>query len=175
LFARVQAKNGAGLISEWSDWSDGISIRYPDLADSKVVDNLDAEKMENGPPSPGDTSKINQELNQETNDVQQIGNPVATSFEIPNSYVLSQNYPNPFNAATTISYQLLEDARVLIKIYNARGEEIRTLVDEFKTAAYYSVQWNGRDNYGNPVASGVYLYRIFAGNHVYARKMVFVE
>lgn len=175
LFARVQAKNGAGLIGEWSGWSDGISIRYPDLTDSKVTDNLDAEKMENGPPLPGDTSKIDQKLHQKTNDFQQISNLEATSVEIPNSFVLSQNYPNPFNAATTINYQLPEDARVLIKIYNARGEEIRALVEEFKTAAYYSVQWNGRDNYGNPVSSGVYLYRIVAGNHVDTKKMVFVE
>jgi flagellar hook assembly protein FlgD len=143
--------------------------------DSKVTDNLDAENMENVNRSPGDTSNIDQELNQETNDFQQTGDLESTWFEIPNSYVLSQNYPNPFNSATTINYQLPEDVHVLIKIYNARGEEIRTLVDEYKTASYYSVQWNGRDNYGNEVSSGIYLYRIFAGNHVYTRKMVFVE
>jgi len=93
----------------------------------------------------------------------------------PKYYVLNQNFPNPFNPTTSISYQLAEDTHVSIKIYNGLGQEIKTLVDENKTAASYSIYWDGRDNLGNPVVSGVYLYQIHAGNYFCCKKLILMK
>lgn len=81
---------------------------------------------------------------------------------LPETYALSQNYPNPFNPATTIEYDLPEAASVRITVYNLLGQEVRTLVSEPMPAGYHSVRWNGRNDDGRPVASGMYLYRIQA-------------
>jgi len=72
------------------------------------------------------------------------------------------SYPNPFNPFTTISYQLVEDADVILMVYDVMGRRVALLVEERKSAGYHSVRWNGRDDSGNTVASGVYLYRFSA-------------
>jgi hypothetical protein len=77
---------------------------------------------------------------------------------LPRSFALNQNYPNPFNPSTSISYQLAEQAQVSIKIHNIRGQMVKKLVDEVKEAGEYSVQWDGRDEIGQKVSSGIYLY-----------------
>jgi hypothetical protein len=79
---------------------------------------------------------------------------VAKKFE------LYQNYPNPFNPITTIKYDLPEHTRVVLKIYNALGQEVKTLLNEFQTPGIKSVAWNGTDDAGQSVSSGVYFYRI---------------
>jgi hypothetical protein len=71
-------------------------------------------------------------------------------------------YPNPFNPSTTLSYQLPQDAAVRLEVYDMIGRKVRSLVDESKSAGYYRVVWNGRDETGRDVASGVYLYRFSA-------------
>lgn len=178
VYAKVQAKNGAGLIGDWSEWSDGITIRFPDSTDSKVTEGLDTENMPDRKSLLGEDSDNSQEVSPETNNSERDGHLIgieSESNEVPNSFQLSQNYPNPFNSSTAVNYQLSEDSHVLIKIYNARGQEIKSLVDEYKTAGYYTVQWNGRDNYNNQVGSGIYLYRIYAGNHIYTKKMAILK
>jgi hypothetical protein len=77
---------------------------------------------------------------------------------LPRSFTLNQNYPNPFNPSTSISYQLAEKAQVSIKIHNIRGQMVKKLVDGVKEAGEYSVQWDGRDEIGMKVSSGIYLY-----------------
>jgi hypothetical protein len=77
---------------------------------------------------------------------------------LPRSFALNQNYPNPFNPSTSISYQLAEQAQVSIKIHNIRGQMVKKLVDGTKEAGEYSVQWDGRDEIGQKVSSGIYLY-----------------
>ncbi|MDW7679057.1 MAG: Ig-like domain-containing protein [bacterium] len=93
----------------------------------------------------------------------------------PEKYDLQQNYPNPFNSRTVIHYQLPEQSRVEIRIYNILGQEVKTLVDDIKQAGYHSVMWNGLDKYDNQVTSGVYYYRIVGNNFVQTRKMVFLK
>ncbi len=174
LFARVQAKNGAGLIGDWSGWSNGITIISLDSAESIITKGLDSEKMSDRKSTIEEASDNSEEISPEANNSKgdaELHGIESVSIEVPNSFELSQNYPNPFNSSTVINYQLPEDCHVLIKIYNAQGQEIKTLVDEYKTAAYYTVQWNGRDNDDNPVASGIYLYRIYAGNYFRTQKM----
>lgn len=95
---------------------------------------------------------------------------------IPGQYFLSQNYPNPFNPVTHFSYQLPVQNNVTIKIYNLRGEAVKTLVNTInKKAGSYRVQWDGTDYLGLRVTSGIYLCRIKAGNFCQVRKMLMVK
>jgi hypothetical protein len=82
--------------------------------------------------------------------------------EIPSTYELRNNYPNPFNPSTTIQYDLPYQSLVTLKIYSILGQEVRTLVNDIQNASYHRIQWNGRDNSGLQVSSGVYFYRINA-------------
>lgn len=81
--------------------------------------------------------------------------------EIPTEYKVG-NFPNPFNPSTTISYQLVEEASVTLEIYDVMGRKISSLLQEQKQAGYYTARWEGKDNSGNQVATGVYLYRFTA-------------
>lgn len=83
---------------------------------------------------------------------------------VPESFSLSQNYPNPFNPETAIKYQISRSAEVTLRIYNLLGQEVRTLVNKQQAAGAYTVQWDGKDNAGRQVASGIYIYRLKAGN-----------
>lgn len=93
----------------------------------------------------------------------------------PGEFHLQQNFPNPFNPATTIRFRLDGGARVQLKVYNMLGQEVRTLVHQTLSAGEHSVVWDGRDNSGITVASGVYIYRLTNGLSASARKMVFMK
>ncbi|MGH7455157.1 MAG: FlgD immunoglobulin-like domain containing protein, partial [bacterium] len=80
----------------------------------------------------------------------------------PSTYALFQNYPNPFNPSTEIRFQLPEASHVTVRIFNALGQEIRRLEDRQYEAGVHSVRWDGKDNAGNAVSSGVYLYQLQA-------------
>ncbi|OGB70088.1 MAG: hypothetical protein A2Y94_01965 [Caldithrix sp. RBG_13_44_9] len=95
--------------------------------------------------------------------------------EMPDRFELFQNYPNPFNPSTLISWQLIVDGEVQLKIFNLLGQEIRTLVNERQEAGSHTVVWDGRNDAGDPMASGIYLYRIQAGELVSIRKMVLLK
>lgn len=88
---------------------------------------------------------------------------------------LYQNYPNPFNPTTTIEYSLAEGCDVILKIYSLSGKLIRTLVNEYQSAGYYSITWYGDNEVGQEIASGVYFYRIKAGDLVSTKKMVVLK
>lgn len=98
---------------------------------------------------------------------------------LPREFDLKQNYPNPFNPQTTIHYAVpvLEGGsrRVLIEIYNVAGQRIRTLVDDEPAPGEYAIVWDGRDDAGAPVGSGLYVYRMRAHNFVTTRKMIFLK
>ncbi|MCE5273128.1 T9SS type A sorting domain-containing protein [bacterium] len=98
---------------------------------------------------------------------------------LPKAFALAQNYPNPFNPSTTISYDIpdskVEGVGVELKVYNLRGQLIRSLVNEVKQPGQYVIQWNGRDEKGDMVSSGVYFYRIKAGDFTTTRKMVLLK
>ena len=86
-----------------------------------------------------------------------------------------KNSPNPFNDRTVISYTLPSDAKVTLTIYNVRGQKVKTLVDEFQTAGAKRVIWDGTNKNGEKVASGVYFYRLEAGNIKATKRMVLVK
>ena len=98
-----------------------------------------------------------------------------SKLTLPTSYTVSQNYPNPFNPSTSIQYALPKSSMVSIKVYNMLGQEVRTLTSEVKQAGYYSVQWNGDNNLGQPVSSGIYIYRVTAGQYFKTMKMVLLK
>jgi hypothetical protein len=98
-----------------------------------------------------------------------------TSSDVPKTYDLAQNYPNPFNPTTTIRYQLPERTHVRLAIYNVMGQRVRVLVDEPKPIGRYKVMWDGRNDAGEVVASGVYFYRMQAGTFTTTRKLVFLK
>jgi len=87
---------------------------------------------------------------------------VVVRPSLPASYVLSQNYPNPFNPSTTIGYALPEESMVRLRVYDLRGGLVRTLRDRITEAGYYQATWDGRDDRGIEVSSGVYVYRLEA-------------
>lgn len=74
--------------------------------------------------------------------------------------VLFQNYPNPSNPTTNISYRISATGKVSLKVFNILGQEVKTLVDEYKEAGHFTIHWDGSNNRGREVASGVYIYRI---------------
>jgi len=94
----------------------------------------------------------------------------------PKDYKLSQNYPNPFNPTTTINYYLPLDKEVTIKIYNSLGQEVKTLLNSVKKAAgNHTVEWNGTDNVGNAVSSGMYIYSLEAGSVKLSKTMTLLK
>jgi len=89
---------------------------------------------------------------------------------IPNSFGLNQNYPNPFNPVTTIKYELPRESKTTLKVFNALGQEIATLVDEQKQPGRYEVQWNAEN-----FPSGVYFCRLQAGSFAQAKTLVVIK
>jgi len=88
---------------------------------------------------------------------------------------LVQNFPNPFNPTTTIAFSLAGRSHVVLAIYDVRGALVRTLVNETRTAGDYRIEWDGRNNAGSSVSSGVYFYRLVAGTFQSTKKMVLLK
>ena len=93
----------------------------------------------------------------------------------PEKFALLQNYPNPGNPSTVISYSLAENSEVNLTIYNTLGQAVRTLVDGHQTANIYKVVWDGRDDSGKEVASGVYFYRLVAGKFSATKRLIVLK
>ena len=106
-----------------------------------------------------------------------LDNLSAVSVSLPKAFKLEQNHPNPFNPSTTISFQLPEGVgtRVTLKVYDLRGRVVRTLIDDIRAPGVHTAFWNGQDDSGRGVASGVYLYRLGAGDFSQTRKMVLLK
>ncbi len=101
-----------------------------------------------------------------------VDNPIPA----PTVYALDQNYPNPFNPTTSIHYQLPKTSAVSLVIYNMLGQPIRTLISgQQQEANYYSVTWDGTNDLGQAVSSGMYIYRLQAGDFVATKKMMFLK
>jgi len=101
-----------------------------------------------------------------------IGEVGTGTDSIPSGFRLSQNYPNPFNPETEIRFQSPKTTQVVMKIYNVNGQEIRSLLDKRLFAAgTYAVRWDGKDDHGHPVSSGVYFYQLKADEFSEVKKM----
>jgi hypothetical protein len=107
----------------------------------------------------------------------QITTPASVRIETrPDVYALQNNYPNPFNPETTIKYQLPEAGEVTLEIYNMLGQVVNTLVNDYQTAGRYVIQWDATNNNGQSLSSGVYFYRINAGEEFHSiKKMLLLK
>jgi len=104
-----------------------------------------------------------------------------STSETPSEFSLSQNFPNPFNSTTTIKYQIPSsgidgnNVRVRLEIYNMLGQRVKELVNEVQEPKDHKVEWDGRNDYGIPVASATYIYRLVAGNLIISKKMIYLK
>jgi hypothetical protein len=178
-----------------SDWSDKFIVEYKDDKQGKFTALL--YNLSNDPISPGEgsilslpvavsphvLSKIKLEIGEVVlADQNAVEIPVDDGkVSVPQAFELSQNYPNPFNPTTTIKYTLTslgngeESLPTTLKIYNILGEVVRTLVDEPKSAGVHYEVWDGKDDQGHQVASGIYFYRLRAGEFSETKKMVLLK
>lgn len=104
-----------------------------------------------------------------------IGTGIKSGKNHIDKFVLYSAYPNPFNPSTTIRYELSNSSRITLKVYNIIGETIKTLVDDFQSPGEKSVVWDGTNDQGKSVGSGVYLYQLQAGNEIKTKKMTLLK
>ena len=104
-------------------------------------------------------------------DITSVGTPPA----VPVVTMLEQNMPNPFNPATVIRFSILQPGRVVLRVYDVAGRPVRTLVDDVRGTDWYEVRWDGRDDYGHGVPSGVYLYKLTAPWYAETKKMLLIK
>jgi hypothetical protein len=113
--------------------------------------------------------------------------PIVVEVAAPKTFALEQNYPNPFwsgatspafgggNPTTQIRYQLPQAVQVSLTIYNMLGQKVRELINAQQPAGYHTAIWDGRDNAGRPVPTGVYHYRLQAGSFTVTKKMLMAK
>ena len=99
----------------------------------------------------------------------------VSSETLPNRFGLKQNYPNPFNPTTEIAFTLDQTADVNLSIYNMLGQKVRTLTNGSKNAGTHTLEWNGLDEMGQNVSTGIYLYRLTSGSKSITKKMAFMK
>ena len=109
-------------------------------------------------------------LMQTSTDVEDEQNPT-----LPAVFSISQNYPNPFNPQTIIEYSLPEVSHVNIAVFNILGQKVKVLKDEVEGVGYKMVTWDGKDESGSEVASGIYFYRIQAKDFAKCKKMLLLK
>jgi len=96
-------------------------------------------------------------------------------MNLPTEYRLLQNYPNPFNPETHIAFDIPENTKVTLAVYDLQGRQIRMLLYGEKSAGHHVMTWDSQDSYGNKVPSGVYIYRLIAGDYVSSNKMILLK
>ena len=106
---------------------------------------------------------------------QVITTDIPNGLLVPSVFALEQNYPNPFNPETSIHFTVPKMSRVTLAIYDILGRKIRTLLSETKAAGSYNVTWNGKNNQGQPLASGLYFYKLQAGEFSATKKMMLLK
>ncbi|MFH2055060.1 MAG: FlgD immunoglobulin-like domain containing protein, partial [bacterium] len=100
---------------------------------------------------------------------------ITGEAQLPTAFSLEQNYPNPFNPATTIRYTLRRSGDVQLDIFNVLGQQVRHLVVDNQPAGTHEIEWNGRDNGNRELPSGVYFYRLSAGEFTQSKKMLLLK
>ena len=107
--------------------------------------------------------------------------PVSVNLELNkdeeklDSYILFQNYPNPFNSQTQISFQVPKYSYISLKVFDLQGKKIVTLTETMYESGNYRINWNGKDNFGNPVSSGIYFYQLNTKELFYTKKLILIR
>jgi len=141
------------------------------LAQAAVVDSLVIHW-------PGGSASVlaNVAVNKVLEVTETIGTRVAdNTIAAPTTFALAQNYPNPFNPSTTIKYELPQQVEVKLEIYDLMGRRVRTLVNQRQQAGQYAITWDGRNEQGQAVASGTFIYQLRAGTFMQVRRMALVR
>ena len=94
---------------------------------------------------------------------------------LPSVYGLAQNYPNPFNPTTTIEYSIPQSGNVNLTIWNMAGQKVRTLVNESQAPSYYKIVWDGKNDMGQSVGTGMYFYKLVSGSYSKIQKMQLIK
>jgi hypothetical protein len=161
--------------------SDDFRNQHPD---AWVVTQLSRELRPSDPSlavwrfmywSDADTTGLNIYVDALTGDIVTGVEEPERSESLPRGFALEQNYPNPFNPGTTISYHLTQDGHVEMAVFNLLGQRVRVLADGFRQAGNYEVSWDGSDDFGHQVSSGIYLCRMKAGEFTQVKKMVLLR
>ena len=158
---------GTGTTDDWTSLLTGLSFDLP----------ASASRTEQFALFGVDTSQVSIDslarlINRIVTDVRDITTPTAS---LPKKFELGQNFPNPFNASTVIKFDLPQSSKVKLDIYNILGQKVKSLVDEKLSAGYKKVTWDGTNENGKSVASGVYFYRLQTDKFIEAKKMVMLK
>jgi hypothetical protein len=100
---------------------------------------------------------------------------ISVISDVPETIVLFQNYPNPFNTGTVIRFDLYTASKVVMKVYNLLGQDVKTLVRSELPAGHHQTEWDGTDNLGRQVSSGLYFYRLQSGRQTKIKKMLLIK
>ncbi len=154
IFAQVG--HDAALIKEFNvKVTDGIlDIKFLRILDSPKISAIEVRK-----------TNVGKRLVQYENQQELVRN-------LPEKFFLSQNYPNPFNPETEFQMNIPRATHVEVKIFNQLGQEISVLWNDFTAPGVYTIRWDARDSYGNPVGNGIYLYQLKTANFTLTRKMI---
>ncbi|NIT61527.1 MAG: T9SS type A sorting domain-containing protein [Aliifodinibius sp.] len=110
-------------------------------------------------------------LNGPATGIETAGDPAA----LPTELSVGQNYPNPFNPATRIRYALPRSEKVEVVVYDVSGQAVKSLISQHQPAGYHTLTWDGKNDAGNKVSSGLYYYRVVAGKHTVIKKMILLR
>lgn len=165
-FSFENLKNVPRQINDFGTYQQAIEFSSTAIIDENIIPPGQSAFVDlNGQKSPHFSDQWPLHVNWQFKDMEFAAN-VTTSVEPvelqPKEFTLRQNYPNPFNPRTTIKYQLPFSAHIVLRIYSIIGQEVKTLVDADKLSGSYSVVWDGKDNWGKEVSSGVYFYQLSA-------------
>lgn len=163
----ISLGSSAGAINSGATEDVTVTLNSSNLA---VGDHVGTIKITSDANAPGGQQSKTLTVNLSVNSVTGIGDE-----NLPTVFALEQNYPNPFNPETVIRYQLPQTEDVKISVYNLLGQTVRTLVNGQINAGYHTTRWDGRNQRGEQVTSGMYLYRIEAGSFTSVRKMILLK
>lgn len=171
---------------EEPDEGNGILVNYNIYVNDEIYETVDANVLEftiiNAPLNANNESvfyitALYENPNGESVPSNSVTcSPMSSTEDNLSAFRSFSSYPNPFNPETTISFSTIEPAmNTEISIYNYRGQKIKTLINEILSAGNHSVVWDGTDNYEKKVSSGVYLYKMEAGNYLETKKMILMK
>ena len=130
------------------------------------LNNNDAETWVSSGVELGTPGQQNSSYDALSNDIDEI---------IPSVFALHQNYPNPFNPTTSIEYDLPNDSYTVVTVFDVMGKHVKTLVDENQSAGFKTIRWDAKNDEGESVAAGMYIYQIKSGVNIASKKMILLR
>ncbi|MFB0515696.1 MAG: T9SS type A sorting domain-containing protein, partial [Candidatus Neomarinimicrobiota bacterium] len=164
----LAAKSPASSTDKYFRFGDGGGDTYGAVYDWFIWDTTGAYAPGEGPELPENILTV-------TGTGTGVTLKIIDTEQLPETFELSQNYPNPFNPTTQIHFKIAKATDVRLVVYDLTGRLVTTLVHDMKQPGSYRVQWNGRDNLGRLLPSGVYFYLLEAGDYRATKKMLLLK